>query len=73
MNILDFFINKCIKKYLSMLFVPKSPLYQPRSRVSNLFNFKDVVNTKLRSHIVTNLCAVAATQLIIVKLKGTCL
>ena len=89
-----FFIDKCIKKYLSKLFVPKrivhtvhkkqvllvlpflGPLsfeirsrlqkcfknyipycslkvaYQSRSRISNLFNFKDVVNTKLSSHIV---------------------
>ena len=91
----QFFIDKCIKKYLSKLFVPKGtvhavhkkqillvlppclgPLlieirsrlqkcfknyipycslkvvYQSRSRISNLFNFKDVVNTKLSSHIV---------------------
>ena len=90
----QYFIDKCIKKYLSKLFVPKGivhnvhknqvllvlpflgPLsfeirsrlqkcfknyipycslkvvYQSRSRISNLFNFKDVVNTKLSSHIV---------------------
>ena len=27
-------------------------VYQSRSRISNLFNFQDVVNTKLSSHIV---------------------
>ena len=27
-------------------------VYQSRSRISNLFNFKDFVNTKLSSHIV---------------------
>ena len=27
-------------------------VYQSRRRISNLFNFKDVVNTKLSSHIV---------------------
>ena len=90
----QFFIDKCIQKYLSKLVVPKrivhtvhkkqirlvlpflGPLsfeirsclqkciknyipycslkvaYQSRSRISNLFNFKDVVNTKLSSHIV---------------------
>ena len=94
MNILIFFIDKCIKKYLSKLFVPKriihivhkkqvllllpflGPLsfetrfrlqkcfknyisfcslkvvYQSRSRIANLFNFKYVVNTKWSSHIV---------------------
>ena len=93
MNILNF-LDKCIKKYLSKLFVSKrivhtlhkkqvrlvlpflDPLsfeirsrlqkrfrnyipycslkivYLSRSRVSNLFNFKDVVNTKSSSHIV---------------------
>ena len=82
----QFFIDKCIKKYLSKLFVPKrivhtvtktSPgplsfkirsrlqkcfknytpycslkvVYQSRSRISNLLNFKDAVITKLSSHI----------------------
>ena len=108
----QYFIDKCIKKYLSKLFVPKGivhnvhknqvllvlpflgPLsfeirsrlqkcfknyipycslkvvYQSRSRISNLFNFKDVVNTKLSSHIVYKfICVVATTQLIMVKLK----
>ena len=88
----EFFIDKCLKKYLSKLFVPKriahtvhkkhvllvlpflGPLsfeirscsqmclknyisccllkvvYQPRSRISNLFNFKYAVNTKSSSH-----------------------
>ena len=88
------FIDKCIKKYLNKLFVPKriihtvdkkqvllvlpflGPLsfqirsrlqkclknyipycslkvvYQSKSIISNLFHFKDVVNTKLSSHIV---------------------
>ena len=91
---LQFFIDKCIKKYLSKLFVPErmvhtvhkkqvllvlpflGPLsfgirfclqkcfnnyipycslkvvYQSRSRISNLLNFKDVFNTKFSSHIV---------------------
>ena len=90
----QFFIDKCIQKYLSKLVVPKrivhtvhkkqirlvlpfvGPLsfeirsclqkciknyipycslkvaYQSRSRISNLFNFKDVVSTKLNSNIV---------------------
>ena len=90
----QFFIDKCIKKYLNKLFVPKriihtvdkkqvllvlpflGPLsfeirsrlqkclknyipycslkvvYQSKSRISNLLHFKDVVNTKLSSHIV---------------------
>ena len=90
----QFFTDKCIKKYLSKLLVPKriihtvdkiqallvlpflGPLsfeirsrlqkclknyipycsvkvvYQSKSRISNLFNFNDVVNTKLSSHIV---------------------
>ena len=108
----QYFIDKCIKKYISKLFVPKGivhnvhknqvllvlpflgPLsfeirsrlqkcfknyipycslkvvYQSRSRISNLFNFKDVVNTKLSSHIVYKfICVVATTQLIMVKLK----
>ena len=30
-------------------------VYQSRSSISNLFNFKDVVNTKLSSHIVYKL------------------
>ena len=88
----QFFIDKCIKKYLNKLFVPKriihtvdkkqvllvlpflGPLsfeirsrlqkclknyipycslkvvHQSKSRISNLFHFKDVVNTKLSSH-----------------------
>ena len=94
MSILNFFIDKCIKKYLNKLFVPKriihtvdkkqvllvlpflGPLsfeirsrlqkclknyipycslkvvYQSKSKISDLFHFKDVVNTKLNSHIV---------------------
>ena len=94
MNNPQFFIDNCIKKYLSNVFVPKRivhtvdkkqvllvlpflrPLsfefrshlqryfknympyrslkvvYQSRNRISNLFNFKDAVNTKLSSHIV---------------------
>ena len=92
-----FYIDKCIKKYLSKLFVPKriihtvdkkqvllvlpflGPLsfgirsrlqkclknyipycslkvvYQSKSRISNLLNFKDVVNTKLSSDILYKL------------------
>ena len=90
----QFFIDKCMKKYLSKLFVPKrivhtvdkkqvllflpflAPLlfgkrsclqkcfknyipycslkvaYQSRSRISYFFNFKNVLNTKLSTHIV---------------------
>ena len=108
----QYFIDKCIKKYLSKLFVPKGivdnvhrkqvllvlpflgtlsfeirsrlqkcfknyipycllkVVYQYRSRISNLFNFKDIVNTKLSSHIVYKfICVVAATQLFMVRLK----
>ena len=94
MNNPQFLMNKCIKKYLSKVFVPKRivhtvdkkqvllvlpflrPLsfefrsrlqryfknympycslkvvYQSRNKIFNLFNFKDVVNTKLSSHNV---------------------
>ena len=37
--------------------------------ISNLFNFKDVVNTKLSSHIVYKFKCSSSTQLIMVKLK----
>ena len=88
----QFFIDKCIKTYLSKLFVPKRIIYtigkkhillifflcplsfkitsqlqkcfknyipycslkvvcQTKSRMFNLLNFKDVVNTRLSSHI----------------------
>ena len=43
-------LQKCFKNctpYCSLKVV-----YQSRSRISNLLNFKDVVNTKLSSHIV---------------------
>ena len=105
----QFFINKCITKYLSKLSVPKRivhtvgekqvllflPLLGPllfairwhlqkcfknyipycslkvvhnfRSRISNLFNFKDAVNNI--HTLFTNLCVFAAMQLIMVKLK----
>ena len=107
----QFFIDKCIKRYLNKLFVPKRiihtadkkqvllvlpflvPLsfeirsrlqkclkncipycslkvvYQSKSRISNLFHFKDVVNTTLSSHIVYKFMCSAATQLIMAKLK----
>ena len=90
----QFFIDKCIKKYLNKLFVPKSIIHtvdkkqvllvlpflgplsfeirsrlrkclkhyipycslkvvcQSKSGISNLFHFKDVVNSMLSSHIV---------------------
>ena len=101
----QFFIDKCIKKYLSKLFVPKGTVHavhkkqillvlppclgpllieirsrlqkcfknyipycslkvahQSRSRISNLFNFKDVVNTKLSLHIVYKfMCSCCST------------
>ena len=41
---------KCFKNYI--LYSSLKVVYQSRSRISNLVNFKDVVNTKLSSHIV---------------------
>ena len=43
-------LQKCFKNYI--LYSSLKVVYQSRSRISNLFNFKDVVNTKLSSHIV---------------------
>ena len=39
-----------MKKYI--LYCSSKVVYQPRSRISNLFNFKDIANAKLSSHIV---------------------
>ena len=43
-------LKKCFKNYGP--YYSLKVLYQSKSRISNLFNFKDVVNTKLSSHIV---------------------
>ena len=43
-------LQKCFKDYIPYCSL-KIP-HQSRSRISNLFNFKDFVNTKLSSHIV---------------------
>ena len=43
-------LQKCLKNYIP--YCSLKVVYQPKSRTSNLFHFKDVVNTKLSSHIV---------------------
>ena len=43
-------LQKCFKNYI--LYSSLKVVYQSRSRIPNLFNLKDVVNTKLSSHIV---------------------
>ena len=59
----------CIKSQLP--FCPVKLAYQSKRRLSNLFKFKESIPKYLRSHFIDNLCVVAATQLITVKLKGT--
>ena len=39
-----------MKNYI--LYCSLKVVYQPRSRISNLFNFKDIANTKLSTYIV---------------------
>ena len=51
---LSFEIRSRLQKYFNY-YIPYCSLkvvYQSRSRISNLFNFKKVVNTKLSSYIV---------------------
>ena len=43
-------LQKCFKNYIP--YCSLKVVYRSRSRISNFFNFKDVVNTKLSSHIV---------------------
>ena len=43
-------LQKCLKNYIP--YCSLKVVYQSKSRISNLFHFKDVVNTKLSSHIV---------------------
>ena len=43
-------LQKCFKNYIP--YCSLKVAYQSRSRISNLFNFKDVVSTKLNSNIV---------------------
>ena len=43
-------LQKCFKNYIP--YCSLRVAYQPGSRISNLFNFKDVVNNKLSSHNV---------------------
>ena len=45
-----FRLQKCLKNYIP--YCSLKVVYQSKSRISNLFNFKDVVNTKLSSHII---------------------
>ena len=42
-------LQKCLKNYIP--YCSLKVVYQSKSRISNLFQFKDVVNTKLSSHI----------------------
>ena len=42
--------QKCLKSYIP--YCSLKVVYQSKSRISNLFHFNDVVNTKLSSHIV---------------------
>ena len=49
-------LQKCFKNYIP--YCSLKLVHQSKSRISNLFNFKDVVNTKLSSHIVyTFMCS----------------
>ena len=43
-------LQKCFKNYIP--YCSLKVVYQSKSRISNLFNFKDVVNTTLSSHIL---------------------
>ena len=43
-------LQKCLKNYIP--YCSLKVAYQSKSRISNLFHLKDVVNTKLSSHIV---------------------
>ena len=43
-------LEKCFKNYIPYCLL--KVVYQSRSRISNLLNFNDAVNTKLSSHIV---------------------
>ena len=43
-------LQKCFKNYIP--YCSLKVVYQSKSRISNLFNFRNVVNTKLSSHIV---------------------
>ena len=45
-----FCLQKCFNNYIP--YCSLKVVYQSRSRISNLLNFKDVVNTKLSLHIV---------------------
>ena len=55
-------LQKCFKNYIPYCSLKK--VYQSKSRISNLFNFKDVVNRKLSSHIVYKLmCSCCNTTL----------
>ena len=51
---LPFEIRSRLQKYFKhcIPYCSLKVVYQSRSRISNLFNFKKVVNTKLSSHIV---------------------
>ena len=43
-------LQKCLKNYIP--YCSSNVVYQTKSGISNLFNFNDVVNTKLSSHTV---------------------
>ena len=51
---LSFEIRFCLQKYFKnyILYCLLKVVYQPKSKISNLFNFKDVANTRSSSHIV---------------------
>ena len=46
-------LQKCFKNYISNCLL--KVVYQSKNRIANVFNFKDVVNTKLSSLIVYKL------------------
>ena len=67
---LSFEIRFCLQKYFKN-YIPSCLLnvvYQSKSGISNLFNFKDVVIPDQARILFTNLCADTAMQLM-VKIK----
>ena len=60
-------LQKCLKSYIP--YCSLKVVYQSKNRLSSVFQFKDkIADCKLSLHLV-NFCVVAATQLIVVKLK----
>ena len=62
-------LSRCIKSQLHFCFLKIA--YQSENRVSNLFKLKRVFRNTCAHILFINLCVVAATQLITVKLKDT--